>query len=59
MLAFAAQEFRVKYTPGRVCDGQAHMLRVSFAFYKDHELQEGAKRLAAAVKAYTKAGKQP
>lgn len=52
LLAFAAEKFKVRFTPGRVCDGQAHMLRLSFAFYSPDELEAGATRLAAAIKAY-------
>lgn len=52
LLSFAAEKFQVKFTPGRVCDGQANMLRLSFAFYNPQELREGAKRLGAAVRAY-------
>lgn len=52
LLSCAADNFGVKFTPGRVCDGQAHMLRLSFAFYSEQELREGAQRLGAAVRAY-------
>jgi DNA-binding transcriptional MocR family regulator len=52
LLAFAQDKFQVKFTPGRVCDGQAHMIRLSFAFYREQELQTGTQRLGAAIRAY-------
>lgn len=48
----AAERFAVKFTPGLVCDGQAHNIRLSFAFYQEHELQEGARRLGAAISSF-------
>lgn len=52
LLAFAAANYKVKFTPGRVCDGQAHNLRLSHAFYTEEELKTGAQRLGAAIRAY-------
>lgn len=49
---YAAERFAVKFTPGLVCDGQAHNIRLSFAFYQEHELQEGARRLGAAISSF-------
>lgn len=54
LLLFAQDKFQVKFTPGHVCDGQAHMIRLSFAFYREQELQTGAQRLGAAIRAYLK-----
>eukprot|EP00775_Hariotina_reticulata_P011823 gene11823-11967_t len=52
LLQLAAAKHSVRFCPGRVCDGYAHMLRLSFSFYTPAELQEGARRLGMAVKDY-------
>jgi DNA-binding transcriptional MocR family regulator len=52
LLAYAAEAHNVRFLPGRVCDGQANGVRLSFAFYTPPELQEGARRLGAAIAAF-------
>jgi DNA-binding transcriptional MocR family regulator len=52
LLRFAADKYNVRFTPGRVCEGRSNELRTSFAFYSAAELQEGARRLGAAITAF-------
>lgn len=52
LVDYAAERFAVKFTPGLVCEGQAHNIRLSFALYQEHELQEGARRLGAAISSF-------
>ncbi|KXZ46635.1 hypothetical protein GPECTOR_42g846 [Gonium pectorale] len=63
LLALAERSHGVRFTPGPACGGGGHScVRLSFAFYSEQELEEGARRLAAAVREYLEelgAGKQP
>ena len=53
LLKLAERRHQVRFVPGKACDGQPHMARLSFAFYQPHELEEGVKRLAAALADYS------
>lgn len=55
LLTLAEKQHQVRFVPGKACDGHPHMARLSFAFYKPHELQDGVRRLSAALADY-KAG---
>jgi DNA-binding transcriptional MocR family regulator len=52
LLQLAAAKHSVRFVPGRACEGLRHMARLSFSFYRPEELQEGVKRLAAALADY-------
>lgn len=49
LLKLAESRYKVRFVPGKACDGMPQMARLSFAFYQPDELQEGVKRLAAAL----------
>ncbi|GIL78622.1 hypothetical protein Vretimale_6221 [Volvox reticuliferus] len=53
LLSLAEQNQGVRFTPGPVCGGGvANCLRLAFSFYNEQELEEGARRLGAAVREY-------
>ncbi|GLI65119.1 hypothetical protein VaNZ11_008571 [Volvox africanus] len=53
LLSLAEQKHGVRFTPGPVCGGgPANCLRLAFSFYNEEELEEGARRLGAAVQEY-------
>jgi DNA-binding transcriptional MocR family regulator len=52
LLQLAAAKHSVRFVPGRACEGLPHMARLSFSFYRPQELQEGVRRLAAALADY-------
>lgn len=52
LLQLAAAKHSVGFVPGRACEGLRHMARLSFSFYRPRELQEGVRRLAAALTDY-------
>lgn len=55
LLSVAEQQHKVRFVPGKACDGHPHMARLSFAFYRPDELEEGVRRLSVALLDY-KAG---
>eukprot|EP00882_Tetradesmus_deserticola_P023230 GHRQ01025276.1.p1 GENE.GHRQ01025276.1~~GHRQ01025276.1.p1 ORF type:complete len:154 (+),score=75.96 GHRQ01025276.1:211-672(+) len=52
LLQLAAAKHSVRFVPGCACEGLRHMARLSFSFYRPQELQEGVRRLAAALTDY-------
>ncbi|KAG2494585.1 hypothetical protein HYH03_007351 [Edaphochlamys debaryana] len=53
LLALAESRHGVRFTPGPACGGGgAHCARLSFSFYTPEELEEGARRLGAALREY-------
>ncbi|GIL64967.1 hypothetical protein Vafri_18826 [Volvox africanus] len=53
LLSLAEQNHGVRFTPGPVCGGgPANCLRLAFSFYNEEELEEGARRLGAAIQEY-------
>ncbi|WIA33240.1 hypothetical protein OEZ86_006382 [Tetradesmus obliquus] len=52
LLQLAEAKHRVRFVPGRACQGLRHMVRLSFSFYQPDELQQGVARLAAALDDY-------
>ena len=52
LLEVARSEFSVSFTPGERCLGPANTARLSFAFYKSEEMEEGVLRLKRAVDHY-------
>ncbi|GLC46903.1 hypothetical protein PLESTB_001282300 [Pleodorina starrii] len=54
LLSLAESRHGVRFTPGPNCGGgPPHCLRLAFSFYNEAELEEGARRLGAAVRDYT------
>ncbi|KAG2428752.1 hypothetical protein HXX76_011454 [Chlamydomonas incerta] len=53
LLAQAETRHGVRFTPGPACGGGGeHCARLSFAFYTEQELEEGARRLGQALRDY-------
>lgn len=50
LLEGAAARHKVRFAPGPLCLGPADAARLSFSFYSEAELEEAARRLAAALR---------